>query len=68
MKNSYIFMWEAVECSGLFISFTSISLRADCVPGSEQVMITAWIQGGNCSVAGSCRILAPQHLKPSVVL
>lgn len=36
MKNSYIFMWEAVECSGLFISFTSISLRADCVPGPEQ--------------------------------
>lgn len=31
MKNSHIFMWEAVECGGLFISFTNISWRDYCV-------------------------------------
>lgn len=29
MKNSHIFMWEAVEYSNLFTSFTNISLRAN---------------------------------------
>ena len=34
MKNSHIFMWEAVECSDLFISFTNISLRTNQALGS----------------------------------
>lgn len=31
-------------------------------------MIAAWIQGEKCSVPGSSRALAPQHLKPAGVL
>lgn len=48
MKNSHIFMWEAVECSDLFIGFTNISLRANQALGS--VLGFEWGWGLKASV------------------